>query len=396
MMAGSTICFVSPHLYPILAPEAGIPFAGGAEVQQSLIVEGLLGLGYRVSAITLDYGQPDGCVVNGIRVYKAFRPLAGLKGLRFFHPRLSGLWRALRRADADIYYVRTAGMLAGVVASYCSLHDRKFVYAGASDLDFSPGNYLIRYRRDVMLYEWGLRKADRVLVQNELQKQSLKENFGINGVLVQNIGKNSDHRACWNSGKVIWLGAIRAGKKPLRFIELAHNNPDIRFVLVGGPGAEPDQQELWAQVRAEATAINNLVLAGHVHYVDVGKMLATASVLVNTSDHEGFPNTFLEAWAMGMPTISMVRLDVGGNRAFPGITVANMDEMASEVCRLLANEHVWREASERCLTAFRQHFEFSAVQGDYRCLFDGLVAEMLPRKDKWVAVESDSDKRSDP
>lgn len=374
-MAKPVICFVSPQLYPILVPEAGIHFAGGAEVQQSLIAEGLLGLGYRVVAITLDYGQADGCVVNGIRVYKAYKPRAGLKGLRFFHPRLSGLWRALRRADADIYYVRTAGMSVGIVASFCSLYGKKLIYAGASDSDFIPGNYQIRYKRDIILYEWGLRKAGRVLVQNERQKCDLKQNFGIDGVLLCNIGKPSTYRAKWDSGRVIWLGAIRPGKYPLRFVDLARKCPDIEFLMVGGPGADPDQQALADTLRVEAAEVPNLTLVGHVHYTEIGAILQTASVLVNTSDDEGFPNTFLEAWAMGIPTVSIVGLDAGSSRPFPGVRVTDVEEMASEVKRLLADECAWGEVSEICMSTFEEYFKFSAVEDDYRCLFDGLIAD---------------------
>lgn len=396
MITKPSICIVSPYLYPVLAPEAGIPFAGGAEVQKSLIAEGLLGMGYRVSAVTIDYGQPDGCQVNGIRVFKSYKPQAGLKGLRFFHPRLSGLWRALRRADADVYYVRAAGMLVGVVAKFCSLHGKRFVYAGASHFDFASGNYQIRYRRDVMLYEWGLRRADRVLVQNEQQKKDLKENFGIDGILLHNIGKNSDYRAIWDSRKVVWLGAIRPAKMPLRFVDLARKNPDIEFFLIGGPGTEPDQQALWKRVREEAVKIGNLTLMGHVHYSEIGGVLRTASVLVNTSDHEGFPNTFLEAWASGIPTVSFVGLDAGNNTPFPGIRVANIDEMASEVRRLLTDKSAWNESSKHCAMTFKKYFEFSAVADDYRRLFDGLVAEMPMQAGEQAMAASDADKRGLP
>ena len=89
--------------------------------------------------ITLDFGQPEGARVDGVTVHKAFAPGAGLPVVRFVFPKLTAMWSALARADADIYYVRSASMWLGVVVEFCRRHGRRSVYAGASDKDFVPG-----------------------------------------------------------------------------------------------------------------------------------------------------------------------------------------------------------------------------------------------------------------
>jgi len=73
--------------------------------------------GREVSFVTYDHGQADGVEIDGIRVYKAFERQAGLRGLRFVHPRWTGLCAAMRRAGADIYYQRTAGVESGRCAA---------------------------------------------------------------------------------------------------------------------------------------------------------------------------------------------------------------------------------------------------------------------------------------
>jgi hypothetical protein len=79
-----------------------------------------------VSFVTLDYGQPDGIQHHGITVYKAYAPDSGLPVLRFVHPRWTGLWAAMARADADVYYTRCAGYEVGQATLWCRRHRRRF------------------------------------------------------------------------------------------------------------------------------------------------------------------------------------------------------------------------------------------------------------------------------
>ncbi len=60
--------------------------------------------------VMLDYGQPDATEVRGVTVYKMHKPDEGIPVLRFVHPRLTSLWRALKRVNADVYYQRTAAV----------------------------------------------------------------------------------------------------------------------------------------------------------------------------------------------------------------------------------------------------------------------------------------------
>jgi len=66
--------------------------------------------------VVADYGQRDAAEWEAIRVFKAYRPDAGIPVLRFIHPRWTGMWSALARADADLYYTSCAGMHVGLVA----------------------------------------------------------------------------------------------------------------------------------------------------------------------------------------------------------------------------------------------------------------------------------------
>src|SRR5262249_40438646 len=143
----------------------------------TLLARALAARGYDVSMIVADYGQPDGAVWDGIKTYKAYRPNAGLPVLRFLHPRWTGLWSALKRARADIYYTSCAGALLGQVVLLARRQGAKVLFRIASNSDCDPDALLIRYWRDKCLYRYGLARADRVLAQTPEQQQALLKNF---------------------------------------------------------------------------------------------------------------------------------------------------------------------------------------------------------------------------
>jgi hypothetical protein len=234
------VCFVAPQAWPVLSADSRIGEVGGAEVQQSILARLLAAHGYRVSMICLDYGQPERALIDGVTVHKAYRPDEGVPLLRFLHPRLTAMWRALREADADVYYTRTAGMLAGVVAEFCRRHGRRSIYAGASDKDFVPGaGGQIRYARDRWLYRRGLALVDRIVAQNEVQRSSCRATYGRDAVVIPSCYQLPKRRDGNPPPKdsVLWVGVIRAGKRPELLLELARRLPQRRFVMVGGPGA---------------------------------------------------------------------------------------------------------------------------------------------------------------
>src|SRR3954470_12099998 len=79
------VCFVGLGNLPVLAREYNHHAIGGEQVQQTLLARALAREGYDVSMVTADYGQPDAAVWEGVKVYKAYAPAAGVPVVRFIH-----------------------------------------------------------------------------------------------------------------------------------------------------------------------------------------------------------------------------------------------------------------------------------------------------------------------
>src|SRR6185503_4911636 len=106
--------------------------------------------------------------------------------------------------------------------------------------------------------------------------------------------------------RVLWVGRFSPEKRLEWFLDLAAAVPEVEFHVLGAanrPSAYAD-----ALVRRAAT-LSNVVRHGHVAHDQVARFYAGARLLVLTSRFEGFPSTMMEAWSLGVPTVSTVDPD---------------------------------------------------------------------------------------
>jgi len=356
-----SVCFVAPHAWPVLSRDRRLPIVGGAEVQQAILARLLAARGHRVSMVCLDFGQPDRAEVDGITVHKAFRPEAGAPLIRFIHPRISSMWRALRAADADLYYYRSASMWVWLVAEFCRRHGRRAIYAGASDKDFVPGQGgQIRYARDRYLFQRGLAGVDLIVAQNERQRATCRATYGRDAVVIPSCYELPKEETSIIRDRVLWVGTLHANKRPEILLELAARLPQRRFVMIGGAGPE---RAFYERIKSEAAKVPNVEFKGFLPLAEVEPWFDRAAVLVNTSLYEGMPNTFLQAWARGVPTVATVDVGAPVHRIAPDV-----DALAEEVENAFDNPALG--------AVCREYFERSHSSRRVLERYEGLLAEL--------------------
>ena len=348
------ICTVAHFAYGAMAGgHSG--HIGGVERQTSLMAKWFAARGYQVSMLTWDEGQGDGGETDGVRVFKMCRKDGGIKGLRFFWPKWTSLIAAMRRADADVYYQNCGEYVTGQVALWCRRHGRKFVYSVANDPDCDGCLPEMRTIRERVLYRYGLKHADTVIVQTKRQQEMLRTDFGRDSVVIPMPcpGPSEDEYiecepAHNGSRYVLWIGRICEQKRPDRLLDLAEACPDLEFDLVG-PAADTEYARTVCR-RAKGTV--NVTLHGPAAWDRVPEFYKKARVMCCTSDYEGFPNTFLEAWSYGLPIVSTVDPDNLIAEKGLGRVAKDVPELARGIRALLDSPQLWRKTSQ----AARQHY----------------------------------------
>ncbi|HXD18764.1 MAG TPA: glycosyltransferase family 4 protein [Vicinamibacterales bacterium] len=373
------VCFVAPTAWPILSGDSANDFAGGAEVQQSLLAKRLARRGYRVSMICMDYGQPDPVTVDGVTVTTCHDQGGGIPVIRFFHPRLTGLWSALRRANADIYYQRAAGAATGVVGLFARCYGRRFVYAAAHDLDLARDETWKAFRRragwrDRQLYYLGLSLADAIVAQTPRQERDCLRWYKRDARLIRSGYDGAETTPADPEGVVLWVSMMRSWKRPEMFLELARRLPHRRFRMVGGRSSEHGGAEAFERIEAAAAHIPNLEFVGFVPHPEIEAQFAGVRLFVNTSEGEGFPNTFLQAWSRGIPAVSVVDTGSVVDRRPVVNVVSDLDEMTARVETLMSDDVCWRRSGLTSRMCFEQFHSIDSVLSSYERLFDDLAS----------------------
>jgi glycosyltransferase involved in cell wall biosynthesis len=359
------VCFVCGNIYPLLSNRADLPVIGGAEVQQYLIANGLAQSGFEVSFVSEDFGQGAVTTAGGFEVF----------GYRLSRNKLlqaRTLWQALRRADAEIYYVRGLPKFSVLIYLFARWHRRRLVQALAHDREVEPE--LIEGRAHRLTYEFNFRwraRADVVIAQSRFQAERLRERWGVPAQIFPSLVSVPPAPPPRQQFSVLWVGGIRPHKQVERVAEIAAQLPQVNFVVAGGPmrGFEA----YYEQTRAQLAQHANVRWLGFVPYADIRRQFESASVLLHTSTQEGFPNVFLQAWAAGMPVVS-TGVDPDGLIAQRGLGLfVDPAEAAQAIARLHAEPELVQDIGRRARAYVSAVHHPDVVLPRYAALFQQLA-----------------------
>jgi glycosyltransferase involved in cell wall biosynthesis len=288
---------------------------GGGELQIALITRVLARSGHEV--VVLDHETKEAFQTEeGIKVYPIEGWDKGIRVIRTFTHRLPSLYFSLRDQKADIYYCRISDF-RHIFAWWAARKVKaKFILGIASDLEIMSFRmrwkyYYLTNMRSLWVFFNGifiefiypllLRKSDFILVQHEGQRDLLLEK-GIKSILFPNLIDLTKLPVLSNPARnyFIYVGWLDKRKGFTEFFEIVNKMPDHFFKVIG-----PPRDKTGLKYYEKLKTFPNVTLLGKLNHADTLHYIANAKALISTSYMEGFPNIFIEAWACGVPVLSL-------------------------------------------------------------------------------------------
>jgi glycosyltransferase involved in cell wall biosynthesis len=278
------------------------------------------------------------------------------------------------KAQADIYVVPGNHRASAVVASYCQLRQKKYVFLAGSDYDYyleyktNPKDFDI-YGESYFQKAYAIERASLHVVQTPRQANMLSQGYGRNSVVIRNpIDLNTAFPRSTSPASILWVGkAEERVKRPSLAFELARRLPDQPFVVILNKAIA----ETYARCLEEARSLPNVVLIERVPFDEVEKYFAAASLFVSTSVFEGFPNTFLQAAKYGVPIVS-TDVDPGGMLSEHGSGIVcggNFECFVKSVQHLITDSDLYTKISAGALNYVRTYHDKDIVIAQYEKAF---------------------------
>ncbi len=323
---------------------------GGAERQAYLLAKELAERGNEVYFITSNpMGKPKEETDSGIRVLRVLKRRGKLQFLDY-----PGILRYLFDIAPDVAVSRIRFYYLPI--SLYAVLKRKVSVAFVPENSLSlPFPEVRKVLRDVkgtkvwkvplyllhafvldLLSQAGLVLSRRIIVQNEEQRENVRrfffrESYKLPSIFVPpEVGVEKERTPL-----IVWVGNARNVKRPEEFLSLARRLPNYRFVMVG------------RKTEQFMGLVPNLTAMGEVPHREALKWIARAWVLVNTSEEEGFPNVFLEAWYLRTVVLTYGADPDGLVSSGLGIKVSGTDEAEARLRELLSDEDRMETLRER-------------------------------------------------
>jgi len=345
---------------------------GGSEIQADLIMNELL------------KGRHEAYYVSDL----IGTPKPGRKNVKYFYLKSYGtrysilnvvsLLKVLKRINPDLIYQRFRVAYTGIAAWYSKRHSSKMVFNIANENDSRKNritlNRLILFNFiNEYLGRYGIRNASAIVAQTYDQQRIIKQNFNRGSVVIRN-GHPVPYGPFEKSMPpiILWVANIKPLKRLELFLDLAKELEDTnaKFFYVGRPSSGVYQRML----DDRAKNLKNVSYVGELSFENTNALFSKASVLVNTSTREGFPNTFVQAWMRETPVVSLnVDPDNLVEEKKIGFCSGSFDQLVKDVGNLIEDEETRQEMGKRARQYAIEDHDIKKTGRKYLDLFEKLV-----------------------
>ncbi len=287
---------------------------GGSAQQQYSWTQGLLKNNCIPGVFVFSNNYIDRHHSKNIHFLRIYNSNKGIRKIRIFYYRIPILIKAIKDFKPDHIYQACAGFETGLAAILSKLFKIPFIYRVANDTD-TDGRYKnLLSSHQKLFYHFGLRHASHVVCQNNYQFNNLKK-MGVKGKMkiIHNPFYFNDLiptevKPLCERNYISWIGIFQRQKNLMGLYDIVAKLPWLQFKIAGtasNKNLDPNTKKALSLLKK----CTNVEFDGYVTGEKKYAFLANSIALLNTSHHEGFSNTFLEAFAFGTPVITTSKVD---------------------------------------------------------------------------------------
>ena len=377
VMRLNRLCFAVNQLYSIIE-NANFEVVGGAEIRIAKYVTALLKEGTIIDVIT------------SIRNVPAFS-LAGKSGIQYYNVKvydrvplvdfIRSTIKAFKATRAPVIYKRAYDPYLGLCGILARIFGKRLVFGLASDADT---NFFRTIKFHGLgsgtLYYLGLFTCHRIILQSRTQLDIIAPMLRARSHIILKGSDDClpDDAILGFSGRkfFLWVGRFAREKHPEHLLQVAKSGLPIRIA------GRVDS--------AYSFLIKNLVAFPNVKYlgildpISLRKQYSESFALLNTSDFEGFPETFLEAWLTGTPIISLNFAINEFEKDRGGICTRGSVDKLIDVMKQISTDRVFFESLSRSARDLIKHkYKFQKELERFKeILFAAWSTRKDPRIDK--------------
>lgn len=363
------ILFLSSHAHLVLERNTS-RVSGGAELQIALLARELAARGIKTVIAAGDTGQADGELHDGVLIRNAGKFQTG--GIADTLRALPRVVAVIKEEQPDwVFLLGWTTWLFFLHMMKLSLEFRLGFICGL-DTEVNGG-----FRRENPVRGWffehAMRRCDARFAMTEDQRMLFHKNGMPCGFYRNLILPRSTKRAAEKPIDLLWVSRCQPIKRPHLFLDLAERLPESACRMV----CPCEDAGLWESVRGRAETIPNLEFIERVPYHEIQAVYDSAKIFVNTSEWEGWPNSFIQS---GLGEAALLSLDVNPDGLFNRYALGrfcngNSARMVEAARWMLSSEEALARMQKECA-------RFVAEMHDNRKEADSFLAglkELSPR-----------------
>ena len=355
------ICFIS-GLYPYSK--------GGAEYQAKILSD-CLGKAHDIIFIS---SVPDSVeavfVTDGKKIYN--RALGLTQKLLLYVPFCLGIRSIFLKESPDLIYHRVIMPYTLFAIKYAEKHNIPFILHIASERSIVFDSSL-KARINKYLLQRILKSNAHILVQTDKQQNILASYSSRKTTVLPNLLHNNypvKQDALGDS--VLWIGKSIKLKGLEIFIDMAEKMPNMQFVVI----CRFLNDKYSRNLKSKLASVKNIENLGEQENDFINNYLATKSyLLVNTSFSEGFSSTFLQAWMVGVPVLSLNCNPSGIFDHYEMGAHCNGDEdkLLEALNDFIENDQYYIRVSKSCRQVALEKYSVEAISTSYQEYFESKV-----------------------